>query len=106
MITIIIYTLIYLHSENYIFGKFDTFCRRLERISYQLNTIQEYAGLADIRIEGIDGIIVKYKTIVESTKKKSYDILDHRKAEVNIVNLLLQVHKVNLCYNLKYKLEI
>ena len=71
------------HSENYIFGKFDTFCRRLEKIADMLNTMEAYSGLADVRSEGIDIIVVKYKTIVENTKKKNYDILDHRKPEVS-----------------------
>ncbi|KAH3727100.1 hypothetical protein DPMN_053025, partial [Dreissena polymorpha] len=68
-------------SENYIFGKFDTFCKRLERIADMINTIENFAGLSDVKIEGIDVIAVKYKTIVDNARKKNYDILDHRKAE-------------------------
>lgn len=41
-------------SENYIFGKFDTFCRRLEKISVMNNQIEAYAGLGDVRLEGIE----------------------------------------------------
>ena len=69
-------------SENYIFGKFDTFSKRLERIADMLNTMENFAGLADVKIEGVDVIVVRYKTMVEGTKKKSYDVLDHRKGEV------------------------
>jgi len=69
-------------SENYIFGKFDTFCKRLERIADMINTMEMFAGLGDVKIEGIDVIVVKFKTIVDNAKKKNYDILDHRKAEV------------------------
>lgn len=47
-----------------------------------LNTMEDFAGIGNVRIEGIDAIIVKYRTIVESAKKKNYDILDHRKGEV------------------------
>jgi len=68
-------------SENYIFGKFDTFCKRLEKIVDMINTIEAYSGLGNVRIEGIEPIAVRYKTIVEATKKKNYDILDHRKSE-------------------------
>ncbi|XP_070190341.1 dynein axonemal heavy chain 5-like isoform X2 [Littorina saxatilis] len=68
-------------SENYIFGKFDTFCKRLEKITDMINTIEMFAGLPDIKIEGIDVISVRYKTIVDSSKKKNYDLLDHRKGE-------------------------
>lgn len=69
-------------SENYIFGKFDTFCKRLERIADMVNTMEMFSGLHTVKIEGIDTIAVKYKTIVDATKKKNYNILDHRKAEV------------------------
>lgn len=31
-------------SENYIFGKFDTFCRRLEKIRDMMNTIEAFSG--------------------------------------------------------------
>ena len=72
----------HIFSENYIFGKYDTFCKRLEKISDMVNTIDSYSGLPDVRIEGIDPIAVRYKTIVESVRKKNYDILDHRKSEV------------------------
>ncbi|ELU05307.1 hypothetical protein CAPTEDRAFT_162628 [Capitella teleta] len=68
-------------SENYIFGKFDTFCKRLEKVSDMINTMNGYANIGNVRIEGIDTIAVRYKTIVEATKKKNYDILDHRKGE-------------------------
>ena len=56
-----------------------------------LNTMEAYSGLADVRIEGIEVIAVRYKTIVDGTKKKNYDILDHRKPEVSCRNLALVV---------------
>ena len=43
-----------------------------------------YANIGDVRIEGIDIIAVRYKTIVESVRKKTYDILDHRKSEFDV----------------------
>ena len=46
-----------------------------------INTMEMFSGLGKVKIEGIDNIAVKYKTIVDATKKKNYDILDHRKAE-------------------------
>ena len=39
-----------------------------------------------MKIEGIEITAVKYKNIVEQAKKKNYDILDHRKAEVITIN--------------------
>ena len=39
------------HSENYIFGKFDAFCKRLEKLDDMLGTIQNLSMLPDVRIE-------------------------------------------------------
>ena len=47
------------------------------------NTMEMFSGLGDVKIEGIDTLAVKYKTIVDGTKKKNYDILDHRKNDVS-----------------------
>ncbi|CAF3386329.1 unnamed protein product [Rotaria sp. Silwood1] len=67
--------------ENYIFGKFDTFCKRLDRIVDVLNTIESLSGLQNIRVEGLEPIVVKYRSVVDAIKKKSYDLLDHRKPD-------------------------
>ena len=43
--------LTFFHSENYIFGKFDAFCKRLEKINDMLNTMETFAGVNNIKIE-------------------------------------------------------
>lgn len=48
-----------------------------------INTMDHFASLPDIRVDGIEVIAVKYKTLMEAAKKKNYDILDHRKQEVH-----------------------
>ncbi|KAG9479366.1 hypothetical protein GDO78_012827 [Eleutherodactylus coqui] len=68
-------------SENYIFGKLDTFCKRLEKILDMSNVLESLADLQNIRIEGIEKINIRYQTIVSNTKSKTYDVLDHRKQE-------------------------
>ncbi|XP_078614020.1 dynein axonemal heavy chain 5-like isoform X3 [Branchiostoma floridae x Branchiostoma japonicum] len=68
-------------SENYIFGKFDTFCKRLEKVADMLNTMESLSGLSGVKIEGMEAMAVRYQTIVSNTKKKQYDVLDHRKSE-------------------------
>lgn len=68
-------------SENYIFGKFDAFCKRLDKVADVITTIESLSSLNNVKLEGLEPITVKYKTIVENIKKKSYDILDHRKPE-------------------------
>lgn len=85
-------------SENYIFGKFDTFCKRLEKIADMVNTMEMFSSLHTVKIEGIDTIAVKYKTIVDATKKKNYNILDHRKTEVMTREIIqLQEFGVKSC---------
>lgn len=39
-------------SEMYIFGKFDTFCRRLKKIIDIFETMEMYSHLQDTKIEG------------------------------------------------------
>ncbi|XP_034534414.1 dynein heavy chain 5, axonemal [Notolabrus celidotus] len=68
-------------SENYIFGKFDAFCRRLEKIADMASTLESLAALQNMKVEGVDKIYTRYKTIVSTTKSRTYDILDHRKLE-------------------------
>ena len=69
-------------SESYIFGKFDMFVKRLECIREILNTADAYAPLLDIRLEGLDQLVTRYKMIFDNIKKRNYDMTDIRRAEV------------------------
>uniref|UniRef100_A0A8C3GE33 Dynein axonemal heavy chain 5 n=1 Tax=Cairina moschata TaxID=8855 RepID=A0A8C3GE33_CAIMO len=73
-------------SENYIFGKFDTFCKRLEKISDMSNIMESLLELQRIKIEGIEEISTHYQSIATNTKSKKYDVLDHRKQEVHLLS--------------------
>ncbi|XP_055363688.1 dynein axonemal heavy chain 5 [Betta splendens] len=68
-------------SENYIFGKFDAFCRRLEKIADMASTMESLAALQHMKVEGVENIYVRYQNIVTTTKSRSYDVLDHRRLE-------------------------
>uniref|UniRef100_A0A6Q2YIW6 AAA+ ATPase domain-containing protein n=1 Tax=Esox lucius TaxID=8010 RepID=A0A6Q2YIW6_ESOLU len=68
-------------SENYIFGKFDTFCKRLEKIADMASVLEDLASLQHIKVEGIEKIFVRYQNIVTTIKSKTYNVLDHRKLE-------------------------
>ncbi|XP_055955514.1 dynein axonemal heavy chain 5 isoform X2 [Patella vulgata] len=68
-------------SEMYIFGKFDTFTRRLKKIINMFDTMEMYSHLADSRIEDMEGAVSKFNVIVIAMKKKPYDYLDQRKME-------------------------
>ncbi|CAI9168324.1 unnamed protein product [Rangifer tarandus platyrhynchus] len=68
-------------SEMYIFGKFEAFCKRLEKITEMITIVQTYSALNNSTIEGIDIIAIKFKGIYQGVKKKQYDILDPRRTE-------------------------
>ncbi|XP_040838895.1 dynein heavy chain 8, axonemal isoform X1 [Ochotona curzoniae] len=68
-------------SEMYIFGKFEAFCKRLEKITEMITVVQTYSALTNSTIEGIDILAIKFKNIYQGVKKKQYDILDPRRTE-------------------------
>ncbi|XP_052505535.1 dynein axonemal heavy chain 8 [Budorcas taxicolor] len=68
-------------SEMYIFGKFEAFCKRLEKITEMITIVQTYSTLNNSTIEGIDILAIKFKNIYQGVKKKQYDILDPRRTE-------------------------
>ncbi|XP_027868438.1 dynein heavy chain 5, axonemal [Xiphophorus couchianus] len=80
-------------SEMYIFGKFDTFQRRLNKILKMFDTISTYSALQDSKIEGLETIATrfqsaemqaKWEAIVLNMKKKNYSFLDHRKTDFDV----------------------
>ncbi|KAG8123396.1 hypothetical protein E2320_018801 [Naja naja] len=71
-------------SEMYIFGKFEAFCKRLEKITEMITIVQTFSALNMSTIEGIDIMSIKFKNIYQSVQKKKYDILDPRKTEFDV----------------------
>ncbi|CAF4402891.1 unnamed protein product [Rotaria socialis] len=70
-------------SEMYIFGKFDSFVRRCEKIIDIYSIINMYSCLAESKIEGISSFHLKFNGMVITLKKQDYDFLDQRKQEVD-----------------------
>lgn len=68
-------------SEMYIFGKYDTFCKRIQKIEDMLNTIEKFSALGRSGIEGLEPIMDRFQSVIGAMKKKPYDILDHRKMD-------------------------
>uniref|UniRef100_A0A5F8GJ93 Dynein axonemal heavy chain 5 n=1 Tax=Monodelphis domestica TaxID=13616 RepID=A0A5F8GJ93_MONDO len=68
-------------SEMYIFGKFETFHRRLAKIMDLFSTITRYSVLEDSKIEGLEILATKFQSIIATIKKKEYNFLDHRKTD-------------------------
>ncbi|XP_073975032.1 dynein axonemal heavy chain 1 [Rhodnius prolixus] len=74
-------------SENYVFGKFDTFCRRLAKIIKMFDLMDDYNCLFDCRMEGLllgeelDDVIKNFNEIKNGIISKNYDYLDQRNTE-------------------------
>ncbi|XP_014864164.1 PREDICTED: dynein heavy chain 5, axonemal [Poecilia mexicana] len=71
-------------SEMYIFGKFDTFQRRLNKILKMFDTMSTYSALQDSKIEGLETMATRFQAIVLNMKKKNYSFLDHRKTDFDV----------------------
>uniref|UniRef100_A0A8D0GPG5 Dynein axonemal heavy chain 5 n=1 Tax=Sphenodon punctatus TaxID=8508 RepID=A0A8D0GPG5_SPHPU len=56
-------------SEMYIFGKFETFHRRLMKIIHIFNTITTYSVLQDSKIEGLEVMATKYQVLGRGWKR-------------------------------------
>uniref|UniRef100_A0A3P8Q8G2 Dynein axonemal heavy chain 5 n=1 Tax=Astatotilapia calliptera TaxID=8154 RepID=A0A3P8Q8G2_ASTCA len=71
-------------SEMYIFGKFDTFQRRLNKILEMFATISTYSVLKDSKIEGLETMATRFQAIVLNMKKKHYSFLDQRRSDFDV----------------------
>jgi dynein heavy chain len=68
----------------YIFGKFDAFCKRTQKVVEMFSTIEKFTMIERLHIEGMETIIRRFSGVVSTLQRKPYDILDHRK-NVNII---------------------
>ncbi|XP_019735638.1 dynein heavy chain 5, axonemal [Hippocampus comes] len=80
-------------SEMYIFGKFDTFQRRLNKILEMLATISTYSALQNAKIEGLEMVATRFQTteiqakweaIMLKMKTKHYSFLDQRRTDFDV----------------------
>lgn len=65
-------------SEMFIFGKYETFKKRVEEIVYVLNTTIKYSILQNSTIEGIDVFAQKFVDFFKKISFQKYDALNHR----------------------------
>ncbi|KAK5645861.1 hypothetical protein RI129_004325 [Pyrocoelia pectoralis] len=65
-------------SETYVFGKFETFKKRLERIVDVLETTIKYSILQSSCIEGIEEFVDLFNNLYKTISSKKYDTLNHR----------------------------
>ncbi|CDQ74165.1 unnamed protein product [Oncorhynchus mykiss] len=87
-------------SEMYIFGKFEGFCKRLEKITRMITAVKTFSVLGQSTIEGIDTLASKFQNIYLTMKKKQYDILAPRKAEfeVDFAEFMVQISNLEACF--------
>uniref|UniRef100_A0A3B3YD38 AAA+ ATPase domain-containing protein n=1 Tax=Poecilia mexicana TaxID=48701 RepID=A0A3B3YD38_9TELE len=57
-------------SEMYIFGKFDTFQRRLNKILKMFDTMSTYSALQDSKIEGLETMATRFQVGVQYSQIK------------------------------------
>uniref|UniRef100_A0A8B9IM28 Dynein axonemal heavy chain 5 n=1 Tax=Anser cygnoides TaxID=8845 RepID=A0A8B9IM28_ANSCY len=83
-------------SEMYIFGKFESFHRRLVKIIDIFNTMKTYSVLQESKIEGLEGMITKYE--VHSNFWISFDSYFLRNARVSgkIFSTVLQIPNLGI----------
>uniref|UniRef100_T1J281 AAA+ ATPase domain-containing protein n=1 Tax=Strigamia maritima TaxID=126957 RepID=T1J281_STRMM len=74
-------------SEVLVFGRYETFCNRLECIIDILNTIEHYTHILTsncenlLEIEKMKMMRMKFDELVLNMKTKTYDYLDHKHKE-------------------------
>eukprot|EP00960_Hanusia_phi_P069522 767109-Hanusia_phi.AAC.3 len=66
-------------NESRIFGKFDLYCKRVQKLMDMFTTIVQFSALANNKVEGMDSLISQFFQLVDDFKKKPYDLLDYTK---------------------------
>ena len=66
---------------NSVFGKFDSFCARLDKVQKLVNALHSYSALSVVKLEGLEPIINKVEKITEIMHRKQYDFLDIRQTQ-------------------------
>ena len=67
-----------LRTHFIIFGKYDAFSARCKSLIQLFTTIEEFNGLSECKIEGMDGIVKRFTEDIDFTKRSSYNMLDPR----------------------------
>mmetsp|Transcript_11859 Transcript_11859/g.17623 ORF Transcript_11859/g.17623 Transcript_11859/m.17623 type:complete len:4548 (-) Transcript_11859:28-13671(-) len=64
-------------SDAVIFGKFDEFCWRIQKLIDLFTTIQQFKLLSESKIENIGPITERFDQILQNIQSQPYDFLDH-----------------------------
>jgi dynein heavy chain len=63
-------------SEIAIFGKYELFCKRLQKLIDMFTTIAQFSSLAKHQVEGMGELLARFLDILEEFKRKPYDLLN------------------------------
>ena len=64
-------------SKNQIFGKFDLFCRRINKLIDMFSTVRQFESLGHHNLEDMDELLGSFKNLIEEFKKKRHDLLEY-----------------------------
>ena len=80
-------------SEVYIFGKFDLFCQRLDKIVVLVDIVDQFSQLQScVHVDGVQEILIEFKARAGELERANYDLLDHRVAQFDEDFGLFQDH--------------
>ncbi|KAK5607192.1 Dynein heavy chain 8, axonemal [Crenichthys baileyi] len=68
-------------SERQIFGMFENFCKRLEKIKQIITVFKTFESLGKSKIEGIESFARQFQNVSLSLKRKQYDMLAPKMTE-------------------------
>ena len=66
-------------NESRIFGKFDLYCKRVQKLMDMFTTIAQFTALENNKVEGMESLMTQFFALVDDFKKKPYDLLDYTK---------------------------
>ena len=66
-------------NESRIFGKFDLYCKRVQKLMDMFTTIVQFTALERNKVEGMESLMAQFFSLVDDMKRKAYDLLDYTK---------------------------
>ena len=84
-------------NEQKIFGKFDLFCKRLQKLHDMFTTMHQFSTLAEhTHIDGLEDMIKNFFDIADDMKKKPYDLLDFFKSDFDrdFIKFNINIHEL------------
>ena len=64
-------------DENIIFGRFDLFVRRLEKLNDMFSSTRQFEALKHAEIDGMKGLVDEFDKLISEFKKKGHALLDY-----------------------------